>query len=227
MLPKSKGWESSPLPGLLHPRLKNFTVQVLAGVLPPSRRARGPSPLRPPSSLLEAPSPGPHSLHLQGGLEKWNDNYCLLHHYNWLSRTTRQPRKRPSTPKPKGCSTITNFIKIHEFQCLCKQYYLKRYICILFTVNKHIACSKCEQVSTHCTLIPEARCSFHSCVLLCVSMRFQLDNWTLLWAERNKAWAFLTISFSHVALLPLRVAVNCLFLLRSWDKTYVFPGKKI
>ena len=55
--------------------VKSFTVQVRAGVLPRSPRAHGPSPLRLPWSLLEAPSPGPPSLPLLGGLEKWNDNY--------------------------------------------------------------------------------------------------------------------------------------------------------
>ena len=80
MLPTSKGRESFPLPGLRHQRLKSCTVQVLAAVLPPSRRAHGPNPPRHPSSLLEALSPGPLSLPLQGWFngedeKREHDNY--------------------------------------------------------------------------------------------------------------------------------------------------------
>ena len=144
MLPNSKGWDSSPFARApASEGLKIFTVQVPAGVLPPSRRARGPSPLKPPSSLLEAPSHGPLSLPLQGGFEEWNEVY------NWLVQDNAAASKASLHTQTKRL--------VHNHQ-LCQDLWILVLMPallykILFSVNKHIACNKCQQVSTHCTLI--------------------------------------------------------------------------
>ena len=98
------------------------------------------------------------------------------HCHDWISRTTRQPRKRPSTPKPKGCHMITKFIKTHTAENMNFSFVA---ICTLFTVNKHIllciVCKKCQRVSTHSTQI-----AFNG------QMQFFL--WTLLQGNYYKVW---------------------------------------
>ena len=112
MLPTSKGWDSSPFARAPASEGLKFSLsRSRPGFSLPAAGPAGQAHSNPPQACWRHPAMDPFHSPSKVGLKSG-----MRSTIDWC-RTTRQPRKRPSTPKPKGCSIITNFVKIYKFWC--------------------------------------------------------------------------------------------------------------